>query len=286
MKSAFISFVVTSIVLLAFVGSINAQGPRQRQALPPTGRIQQIQSDFLQLSRPLDFTLQTEDDWSGIDGIQRSLGARPDKATRIKLHGDAKEFQDKYSAGEVALALYPFFRDDNNDAEACIMMFAVQRTDVRPKDIATTFRSREQPGDWQSQKASVIRYAKGDALEHVLQNFTGWNPKAPQYKVPPDQILPSSLKKNEENSLVSSATSVATTTPQATPLQMPTPQGVGTVEPPKPTPTATAAKPETKPKPTPAAQNESQKQTWPLWLGAVAVVLGVLGILAYRSRKQ
>ena len=179
-----------------------AQTPRQLSAMPSTARIQQIQSDFLQLTRPIKFSLHEEDDWSGIDAIQRGFGARPDKATRIMLSGDAKEFQDKYSPGEIALALYPFFRDGNNDFEACVIMFGVDKTNIVYADhfenTIKSFESHQNSGDWEAKKNLITTDARHAARSDIQSHFTGWNPKAPQYQVPPDQILPSSLKKTKK----------------------------------------------------------------------------------------
>lgn len=250
---------------------------------PTVEALRQIQSDFLQIQWPIQTRLRTT--------VMDIESQGPETYYRLELLGEAKAFQDAYPPALIAWALRPYLSDSNHDAEAALILTAVVLPIVddgwsprRP----TTFRSRDEPGDWEQ-----VRKAQVDSLDSIAGGFASDGVKnglsarpLKKYRVPPDQVLPSSLKKNEENSLASSATSVATTTPQATPSQTPTPQGAGTVERPKPTPSATAAKTETEPQATPTAQTESQKQTWPLWLAAVAAVLGALGIVAYRSRKQ
>jgi len=184
---------VAQIVGIFFVIPMTAQEAKSsaRQSLS-NELLRQIQSDFLQLSQPLNFTVKTQDDWTGVDALQRGLGAGPGKAKRVILSGDALEFKGKYPAPAIALALYPFFKDEAHDAEAYIIMSAVM--DEREPMNFTSFRSRSDLGDWPQIRAIEAKGRRSSAASFGARTYH-WSPMGTIYKVAQNEILPSSFKK-------------------------------------------------------------------------------------------
>ena len=157
-----------------------------------TELLRQIQSDFLQLSQPLNFVIQARDSWSGIDALQRGFGVQPASVKVVVLKGDTLEFQEKYPAGAIAIALYPYLKDHDHDAEACIILYAVMNEKL-PIDF-TSFRSRNEPGDWASVANKEVRLARSSASNLGMHSYH-WSVTRTAYKVKREEMLPYSLKK-------------------------------------------------------------------------------------------
>ncbi len=196
MKSIFTSFGCVFLPLCMSMSVVGSSASAQWKSLPTVEEIRQIQSDFLQLEQPLNFKVKLEDDWEGVDALQRSFGAGPDKCIRIKLYGDALEFKDKYSVADIALALYPFCREPAHDAEACIILYGV----VGSKIISfSTFRSRQSPGDWEQRRKLEIDVSESVAINQIQKSHDRFDPiKAKSiYRFGSTQLKPSSLKKKK-----------------------------------------------------------------------------------------
>jgi len=161
---------------------------------PPTKRIiQQIQSDFLQMERPLQFRIET-----------KTIHKEP-YYQRI-LEGEARVFQESYHPALICFALAPLAEDPEHDAEAYIIldvMFHKFQTLEWWPGPPTSFRSRSSPGDWAEFKklnsTGGSAYSRG--LDGIDQSqVKDWKELTSfrHYRIPPNEILPSSLKKKSK----------------------------------------------------------------------------------------
>jgi hypothetical protein len=190
------TFIFTVLVFMC-VSVFGIEIPKEKlhtHAPPTLETIRQIQSEFLQLSQPLEFDLRKKDIPLGVNPFHSPSGM----LYYFVLRGEVEQFRATYHPADIAIALRPFLREPDHDAEAHIILSALMKKSLAYDEIG--FRSRANPGDWQKNGR-----AAADLTSSVTHSFISqWSTvsttshdfkKLQQYRIPPNELLSSTLKK-------------------------------------------------------------------------------------------
>lgn len=180
--------------------AIAAEQKKQPTLVPPPTKqdIKQIQSDFLQLDLPIRYSVKTT-----TRRVGEGIILLPEPYYHRELRGEARVLQDSYPPAWIAWALAPYLDDPTHDAEAYLIIdAAIDAFDGNQWSYGkpTTFVSRENPGDWPVRRkelasAGAAENAKFNGIKQSLVKDWDELESFHHYRIPPGEVLPSSIKK-------------------------------------------------------------------------------------------